>query len=105
MSRRANVTIAHIVFVDGVLLVPKAKQNLQKLLSLYHPQKGGTYREQDDVAIAVDELEDIELEIEALILARELDVDHAEAILRTELGTAVNKMTSKELKTRFDVAC
>ena len=65
---------------------------------LYHPQKGGTYREQDDVAVAVDELEDIELEIEALILARELDVDHAEAILRTELGTAVNKMTSKELK-------
>lgn len=97
-EQNGHVTVAHIVFVDGVLLVPKAKQNLQKLLSLYHPQKGGTYKEQDDVAIAVDELEDIELEIEALILARQLDVDHAEAILRTELGTAVNKMTSKELK-------
>jgi len=43
-------------------------------------------------------LEDIELEIEALNLALQLGVDHAEAILRTELGSAVSKMTSKELR-------
>jgi len=97
-KQKGHVTIAHIVFVDGVLLVPKAKQSLQKLLSLYHPQKGGTYREQDNVAVAVDELEDIQLEIEALNLAMQLDLDHAEAILRTELGSSVTKMTSKELK-------
>ncbi len=97
-EQKGPVTLAHIVFKDGVLMVPKKKQNLQKLLSLYHPQKGMTYAEQDEVAEAVDELENINLEVEALVLAQSLDIDHAEAILRTELGTSVNKMTSKELK-------
>jgi hypothetical protein len=97
-EQKGPSTLAHIVFKDGVLMVPKKKQSLQKLLSLYHPQKGMTYAEQDEVAEAVDDLEDINLEIEALVLAQGLDIDHAEAILRTEVGTSVNKMTSKELK-------
>jgi len=97
-EQKGPSTLAHIVFKNGVLMVPKQKQNLQKLLSLYHPQKNKTYAEQDEVAEAVDELEEINLEIEALVLAQGLDIDHAEAILRTELGTSVNKMTSKELK-------
>ena len=79
-------------------MVPKNKQNLQKLLSLYHPQRGLTYKEQDEVANAVNQLDDIQLEIEALNLANTLEVDHAEAILRTELGSAVSTMNSKELK-------
>ena len=91
-------TVAHIVFKDGVLIVPKKMQALQKLLSLYHPQRNKTYTEQDQVAEAVDELDNIQLEIEALNLANTLDIDHAEAILRTELGSAVSKMNSKELK-------
>jgi len=90
--------LAHITFEDGMLNVPKSKQTLQKLLSLYHPQRNLVYAEQDQVAEAVNELDNIELEIDALNLARELDVDHAEAILRTEVGSAVSKMTTKELK-------
>ena len=91
-------TLAHIVFKNGVLMVPKQKQSLQRILSLYRPQRNMLYAEQDQVAEAVNELEDIELEIEALNLAQQLDLDHAEAILRTELGSSVTKMTSKELK-------
>ena len=30
--------------------------------------------------------------------AQKIDVDHAEAILRSEIGNEVSKMTSKELK-------
>lgn len=97
-EQKGPVTLAHIVFKNGVLMVPKEKQNLQKLLSLYHPQRNLVYTEQDQVAEAVNELDNIELEIDALNLARELDVDHAEAILRTEVGSAVSKMTTKELK-------
>jgi len=97
-EQNGPVTLAHIVFKNGVLMVPKEKQNLQKLLSLYHPQRNLVYAEQDQVAEAVNELDNIELEIDALNLARELDVDHAEAILRTEVGSAVSKMTTKELK-------
>ena len=97
-EQSGTVTLSHIVFKNGVLMVPKNKQSLQKLLSLYHPQRNSLYLEQDQVAEAVDELENIELEIEALNLAKSLEIDHAEAILRTELGSSVNKMSSKELK-------
>jgi len=97
-EQNGPVTLAHIVFKNGVLMIPKSKQSLQKLLSIYHPQRNILYAEQDQVAEAVNELEDIELEIEALNLALQLDLDHAEAILRTEVGSSVNKMTSKELK-------
>jgi hypothetical protein len=38
------------------------------------------------------------MEIEALNIAKDLDVDHAEAILRVEQGSEVSNMTSRELK-------
>jgi len=46
----------------------------------------------------VDDLDDIELEIEALIAAKNIDIEHAEAILRVENGSSVSNMSSKELK-------
>ena len=91
-------TLKHIVFRNGSLFVPKSDQALQKLLSLYHPQKNLTYYELDQVANAQDELVDIEMEIEALNLARSLEIDHAEAVLRVEQGSAVSKMTTSEIK-------
>ena len=45
-----------------------------------------------------DELEDLEIQIDAMIAARTMDVDDAEAILRVELGSKVSGMTTKELK-------
>jgi len=91
-------TLEHIVFENGTLHVPKEKQALQKLLSLYHPHKNKKYKEMDVVENASDELSDLEAEFEALSLARTLELDHIEAILRVELGSNVNSMSSKELK-------
>jgi len=90
--------LGHIIFRDGKLFVPKEKTVLQKFLSLYHPQKGSYYDEHDPVAIAEDDIDYLELEIEALNQASQMEVDRSEAILRTELGNSVSKMTSKELK-------
>lgn len=92
------VTLEHIVFRNGTLTVPAAKQNLQKLLSLYHPLKDKLYSEFDAVKVAEYDLDDIELEIEALNLAKELDIDILEAILRVDQGSKVKNMTSKEIK-------
>ena len=78
--------------------VSKEKQNLQKLLSLYHPLRGRMYEEFSAVAEAEDELDVIELQVDALNAAREMDVDQSEAIMRVELGSKVSKMSSKELK-------
>ena len=93
-----EVTLGHIMFRDGKLTVPANKVALQKLLSLYHPLKNKMYYEFSAVEIAKDELVDLELEIDALNAARSIDIDQAEAIMRVELGSQVNEMTSKELK-------
>ena len=90
--------LGHIVFTDGTLVVPKEKQTLQKLLSLYHPQKGKLFEEFDAEEDAEDELDYLELELDALTAARSIDIDQAEAILRTEVGSRVSDMSSKELK-------
>lgn len=97
-DQKGEATLGHIIFRDGVLFVPKEKQNLQKLLSLYHPKKNILYYEFDQEIVAEDELEDLELEIQALNLAASIEIDHAEAILRVEQGSKVSNMTSKEIK-------
>ena len=93
-----NVILDHIIFEEGALTVPKAKQNLQKLLSLYHPKKGIIYKELEPMKVAEDELDQINFEIDALNLAKNIEIDHAEAILRVEKGSRVSEMSSKEIK-------
>tara|TARA_R100001463_G_scaffold8646_9_gene26445 strand:+ start:215 stop:979 length:765 start_codon:yes stop_codon:yes gene_type:complete len=97
-EQKGEATMGHITFKDGVLAVPKKMQNLQKMLSLYHPLKGHRYKELLPQKIAVDELQYLEYEIEALNAARDMDIDHAEAILRVEIGSQVTKLSSKEIK-------
>ena len=97
-EQKGEATMGHIMFEDGTLFVPKEKQNLQRLLSLFHPMLNKKYKEYDKVEEAIDELEDLELEITALNAAKEMDVDQSEAILRVEFGSGVAKMTSKEIK-------
>ena len=90
--------LSHIIFRNGALYVPKNKTTLQKLLSLYHPVKDKLYYEHKPVEIAQDELSTLEMEIEALDLARSIDIDLAEAIMRVEVGSKVSSLSSKELK-------
>ncbi len=92
-----NATLGHVMFEDGHLFVPKNNPNLQKLLSLYHPQKE-KWSELDEQKDAVDEIEVIEFELKALGLVGSLDIEHLEAIMRTELGSTVTSISSKELK-------
>ena len=92
------VTLGHVTFLDGVLEVPRQQQPLQKLLSIYHPNAGSLWSEIDEVAEAADEIESLELELEALNLVKTLDIEHLEAIMRTELGSTVASLSSKELK-------
>ena len=86
------------MFKDGTLIVPKQEQALQKLLSLYHPDRDKRYSELKPQAIAQDELVNLELEILALNAAKEMDVEQIEAILRVEMGNSVTDLSSKELK-------
>jgi len=95
---KGDQRLAHIIFRDGSLFVPKEKTVLQKLLSLYHPHKSKLYEEYEPQKEAEDEMVILELEADALLAARNMDIDMAEAILRVESGSAVSTMSSKELK-------
>jgi hypothetical protein len=95
---KGDQRLEHIVFENGALFVPRNKTVLQKLLSLYHPHRDQLFYEYKPVEEAVDEIAYLEMEVEALDLARSIDIDMAEAIMRVELGSRVNKMSSKELK-------
>ena len=97
-EQKGEVTMGHIRFSDGVLNVSKTQQNLQKLLSLYHPLKNKIYQEYSAIENAEDELDVLDLQIDALNAARAMDIDHAEAIMRVEKGSAVNTMSSKEVR-------
>ncbi len=95
---KGHSKLGHIIFRNGKLFVEKEKVALQKFLSLYHPGRGQIFKEFNADEIATTDLDIIELQLEAMNLAKTIDVDQAEAILRTEIGREVTKMTSKELK-------
>jgi len=95
---KGDQRLAHIIFRDGSLFVPKEKTVLQKLLSLYHPHKNKLFYEYNPIQEAADDIEILELEADAIVIAREIDIDLAEAIMRVEKGSEVSKMSSKELK-------
>jgi len=97
-KQNGYATLGHIIFLDGVLEVPKQQQSLQKLLSLYHPKANELWQEVDSAKEAIDDVKMIELELEALNLVNTLDIEHLEAIMRTELGSTVSTMSSKEIK-------
>jgi hypothetical protein len=97
-EQKGQATLGHIMFLNGVLNVPKEKQNLQKLLSIYHPGLNIKYTEFDPTMEAEDDLDYLELEVEAMNAAFDMDIDVAEAIVRVEVGSRVNKMSSKEIK-------
>jgi hypothetical protein len=97
-KQKGECTMGHIRFKNGTLTVGKEKQNLQKLLSLYHPLRGRIYEEYSAQEEAVDQLEVLDMQIDAMNAARNMEIDQAEAILRVEIGSKVNDMSSKEIK-------
>ena len=90
--------LERIVFRNGVLRVPKELVTLQKLLSIYHPGNGVVYTEVKPVVEASNEIERLDLEVDALVAARTMDIEVAEAIMRVEIGSKVSNMSSKELR-------
>ena len=95
---KGDQRLEHVIFRNGTLFVEKEKTVLQKLLSLYHPHKDKIFYEFKPEVNAAEEIEILELEADAIVTARNMDIDIAEAIMRVEKGSEVSKMSSKELK-------
>ena len=98
-EQEGQVILGRIVLKNGAIRVPKEQVALQKFLSLYHPAAiSGVIKEYQSEAIATNEVDWIEFELEALNMAKAMDIDEAEGILRVEMGSKVTKLSSKELK-------
>jgi hypothetical protein len=95
---KGDQRLEHIVFRSGSLYVPREQTTLQKLLSLYHPDRDKLYEEYKPAELASDEVDILNIQVDALIAARNLDIDTAEAIMRVEIGSQVSSLSSKELK-------
>jgi hypothetical protein len=95
---KGDQRLSHIIFRGGALHVEKEKTVLQKLLSLYHPNRDQVFYEHKPIAQAASEIDVLETEIAALNAALSLDIDMVEAVMRVEVGSEVSKMSSKELK-------
>ena len=87
--------LQHVIFRNGTLYVPKNKVVLQKILSLYHPDKDKKFHEKDYQQEAAVDIDYLELEIDALNAASSMDIDLAEAVMRVEIGSKVSEMSSK----------
>ena len=95
---KGDQRLEHVIFRNGALFVEKEKTTLQKFLTLYHPHNGKLFYEHKPVEIAESQIDRLELEADAILLARQTDIDMAEAIMRVEKGSEVSNMSSKELK-------
>jgi hypothetical protein len=92
-----NAMIEPIIFEDGFLRVPKNNPVLQQFLH-YHPLNGLIFAEVDKEKDAVAEVDDLNLEIEALVEARQLSIDQIETLTRVMFGKDPSTISTAELK-------
>ena len=92
-----NFILEPIIFDDGLLSVPKENQVLQMFLA-YHPDNGSVFEEVDTKRDASVQIDSINVQLDAQIAARELDIATAEAIARVMMGTRVDRLSSEELR-------
>ena len=95
---KGDQRLEHIIFRNGALFVTREQTVLQKLLSLYHPHRDTIFYEYKPSVIAAEEIDVLEQQVEALVAAKNIDIDMAEAIMRVEVGSKVSGLSSKELK-------
>jgi hypothetical protein len=92
-----NAIVDSITFEDGFLSVPKTNPVLQMFLH-YHPLNGKVFVEVDEQKEAGQDVEVINLEIDALIAARDLSVTQMETLTRVMFGKDPSLIPTEILK-------
>jgi hypothetical protein len=92
-----NAILEPIIFEDGFLRVPKNNPVLQHFLH-YHPLNGVIFEEVDKEKDAAAEVDDLNLEADALIEARQLTIDQIETLTRVMFGKDPSTVSTAELK-------
>jgi hypothetical protein len=89
--------IEPVIFEDGFLRVPRTNPVLQQFLH-YHPLNGVIFGEVDKEKDAAAEVDDLNLEIEAMMEAKQLSIDQIETLTRVIFGKDPSTVSTAELK-------
>lgn len=92
-----NAILEPVVFSDGFLHVPKNNPVLQQFLH-YHPLNGIIFAEVDKEKEASEEVSELNIEVDALIEARQLTIEQIEMITRVMFGKDPSTISTAELK-------
>lgn len=92
-----QLVLEPIIFEDGSLFVPKTNPALQQFL-MYHPGFNKTFSLLDNEKDAKEDIEVLNMEVDALIKAKELSLDMMVTIARVQLGIDVDKTSTPEIK-------
>lgn len=92
-----NAIIEPVVFEDGYLTVPRTNPALQQFL-YYHPMNGTVFYEVDKEKDASYEVADLNIEVDAMLEARNLSIEQIEMLTRVMFGKDPSMISSAELK-------
>jgi hypothetical protein len=92
-----NAILEPIVFEDGLLRVPKTNPVLQQFLH-YHPQNGLVFVEVDREKDASAQVYELNIEVDALLEARQLTIDQLEMLTRVMFGKDPSRVSTAELR-------
>ena len=92
-----NAILEPVVFEDGLLRVPRTNPVLQAFLH-YHPLNGNVFVEVDKEKDASHEVNDLVLEIDAMVEAKQLSIEQIETLTRVMFGKDPSIISTAELK-------
>ena len=92
-----NAIVEPVIFEDGMLFVARTNPVLQEFLH-YHPMNGIKYEEVDNERDAGAEVEQINIEVDALVECKNMSVEALEHVSRVLLGIEPSRLTTSELR-------
>tara|TARA_R100001463_G_scaffold3752_5_gene14921 strand:- start:326 stop:1075 length:750 start_codon:yes stop_codon:yes gene_type:complete len=92
-----NVVLEPVIFEDGFLTVKATNPILQEFLYL-HPHRDRVYEEVNEEKEAKADIASLEVEVDALIAAKQLSLSQLEMVNKVLFGTNVDTVSTAELK-------
>ena len=92
-----NAIVEPVIFEDGFLRVPRTNPVLQQFLE-YHPMNGKKFELVDNKKEAQEELDEMNVQVDALIEAKSMSLEQLEVVARILLNKDISRISTAELK-------
>ena len=92
-----NAIVEPVIFEDGFLRVPRTNPVLQQFLEL-HPMYDKKFELVDNQKEAQEELDEMNVEVDAMIEAKQMSIEQLEVVARIILNKDISRISTAELK-------